>query len=84
MYTDIVRNITISVDDDLWKRIRDSASESHISMNKFIGEALSRAVMRSEDSPAARIAAMAERIGPAPKAWTWNRDEIYEDAINGK
>jgi len=53
-------------------------------MNKFIGEALSRAVMRSEDSPAARIAAMAERIGPAPKAWTWNRDEIYEDAINGK
>ena len=81
VYTDTVRNITISVDDDLWRRVRDAADHEHVSMNAFIREVLGRTVKRPQDSAAARLAAFAEETGPAPASWKWNREEIYEDAI---
>ena len=81
MYTDFVKNITISVDDDLWSRVRDSAAAEHVSMNAFIRDTLSRTVRRSEESIGSRLATLAEEYGPAPRSWKWNRDEIYEENI---
>jgi plasmid stability protein len=75
-----VKNITISVDEELWSRIREAAAQDRISMNAFIRSVLSRSVKTSKDSTGERVAAVAESAGPAPKSWTWNRTEIYEDA----
>ena len=63
VHTDIVKNITISVGDELWKRLRDSAASEHVSMNAFIRDTLSRTVRRTQESAAARIVAIAEEYG---------------------
>ena len=81
MYTNFVKNITISVEDDLYRRIREAANSDSISMNVYIREALRRTVRSSSDSTGARLAALAEQIGPTPASWRWNRAEIYEDAL---
>ena len=80
MYTDIVKNITISVDEELWARVREAAADDRVSVNSFIRGVLARTVRRSKDSTGERMAALAEATGPAPQAWKWNRAEIYEDA----
>jgi hypothetical protein len=80
VYTDIVKNITISVDEELWANVREAAANERVSMNSFIRSVLARTVKRSGDSTGARLATLAESIGPATKTWTWNRDEIYKDA----
>ncbi len=76
-----MKNITISVDEDLWKRIRDSADGEHLSMNAFIRELLRKVIVGSDDSSASRIVALAREFGPAPTSWKWNRDEIYEERL---
>ncbi len=81
MYTGIVKNITISVDEDLWSRVHEAAAKDRISMNAFIRSVLARSLRRPNESGGERFANLAERIGPGPNSWKWNRDEIYEDAI---
>ena len=76
-----MKNITISVDEDLWMRIRDSADEEHLSMNAFIRGVLRKVIVGSDDTPASRIVALAREFGPAPLSWKWNRDEIYEERL---
>jgi len=81
VYTNVVHNITISVDDELWKLVREAAAEDRISMNAFIRKALSRTVLKTEESAAARFANLAEAMTPSTVPWKWDRNEIYEDTI---
>ena len=80
MYTIIVKNITISIDDELWTRVRDAAAEDRTSMNAFIRSVLARTVRRAGASTGERLAALAEAGGPAPHTWKWSRTQVYEDA----
>ncbi len=81
MYAGIVKNVTISIEDELWQTVREAAASNRVSMNAFIRDILRQSVRRTGDSAAERFAALAEASGPAPKSWKWNREEIYEDAI---
>jgi hypothetical protein len=76
-----VRNITISVDAELWKLVREAAAQDRISMNAFIRDVLSRTVKQPHESAAERVAKLALSMQPSTVHWKWNRDEIYEDAI---
>lgn len=81
VYTNFVKNITISVDEELWANVREAAANERVSMNSFIRSVLSRTVKRSRDSTGVRLSTLAESMGPAANTWTWNRGEIYEDAV---
>ena len=81
MYTSLVKNITISVDDELWSRVREAAAEDRISMNAFIRAVLTRTVRRNMASTGERLADLAEAVGPAPRTWRWSRTQVYEDAV---
>jgi hypothetical protein len=70
VYTVFVKNITISVDEDLWTRVKHAAASEHVSMNAFI-----------QASPTAKLIALAESNRLEGQPWKWSRDEIYEDAI---
>jgi len=81
VYTEFVKNITISVDDDLWTRVKHAAADEHISMNAFIQSLLANSVKRNTVSPTAKLIALSEESTQKGAAWKWSRDEIYEDAI---
>jgi plasmid stability protein len=79
-----MKNITISVDDDLWSKIRDAAASERKSMNAFIRDALSSTLPGHQMTAGERAAAVACELGPAPKSWKWNREEIYREMFSEK
>jgi hypothetical protein len=74
-----VKNITISVDDDLWFKIRDAAAAQHKSMNSFIGETIARSLSGADLTAGERATRIAIQLGPAPCSWKWKRSELYEE-----
>jgi hypothetical protein len=75
-----VKNITISVDEDLWSRIREAAAVEHKSMNAFIGETMGKTLRGTGSSVGQRIVALADQVENPGASWKWNREELYEDA----
>ena len=74
-----MKNITISVDEEMWARIREVAATEHKSVNAFIKETVARSLPGAAMTAGERAAQIARQIGPAPKSWTWSRSEIYEE-----
>ncbi|AIE84716.1 hypothetical protein OP10G_1348 [Fimbriimonas ginsengisoli Gsoil 348] len=80
MYIDLVKNVTISVPDDLWRGLNDEAAEKRLSLNAYVRELLEREIGR-KDTMGGRLVSFAREHGPAPQSWNWNRAEIYEGSL---
>lgn len=83
-YTDLVVNLTITVDEATLKSARIKALERGESVNQFLAEQLRRyaetpdaRVARQRDG-VARMVERARRAGSGSGGWKWDRQDLYE------
>lgn len=73
-----MRNITLSIPDDMVERGRTYARQRGLSLNALIREALQREIEReSQDSTAALLSALSATEGRSGGG-RWTRDELYD------
>jgi plasmid stability protein len=87
VYTLFVKNVTISLPDEVLDKLRQRARESEKSLNAWLRDLLTREVAPADQDwqEFRRIAKeireeQANRLRPD---WKWNREEIYEDRPKG-
>jgi hypothetical protein len=79
-----MKNITLSLDEELLKQARVYAAQQSTTINRLIREYLERLVRQEERSAQARkrLLELAETSeGRLGSDWKWNREEIYEDRL---
>lgn len=84
----MTKNITLSVDEDLLKRVRAVAQERHTSVNALVREHLEHLTKSKDDERRKYREALAElremsrrseaRLGPD---YTFDREEIYAERL---
>ena len=77
-----MKNVTLSIDDQLLDRARKLAAERGTSVNRMIREFLARETgTESEDAYRARMemVEMARKATGGLGGWKWNREEIYAE-----
>ncbi len=77
----IMKNVTLSIPDDLLKLSREYAKRHGTSLNEFIRELLKKHVLSEGDDPVERLLKNSELFSVSTKSWKWNRDEIYDRKI---
>ena len=73
-----MKNITLSIDDDLLVAARRYAKSQSISLNQLVRDLLARTAAADAKAAATEMLRVAERVQGDSKGWKWNRDEIYE------
>lgn len=73
-----MKNITLSIDDDLLVAARRYAKSQSISLNQLVRDLLARTAAADAKAAANEMLRVAERVQGDSKGWKWNRDEIYE------
>ena len=76
-----MKNVTLSIPDELLQLSREYAKRHGTSLNEFIRELLKRHVLNESDSPVDRLLKNSETYTVSTKSWKWNRDEIYDRKI---
>lgn len=76
-----MKNIILSIPDDLYKKSRDYAEKHGISLNEFIRTLLKQAVNTAGDDPVQKLIENSRHVAVNTKDWKWNRDEIYDREI---
>ncbi|MCK6691348.1 MAG: DUF6364 family protein [Thermoanaerobaculia bacterium] len=78
-----MKNVTLSIPDDLLKKSREYAEKQGTSLNEFIRLLLKQAVNQSENDPVKRLIghSRGNRLKVNTKGWKWNRNEIYDRKI---
>lgn len=78
-----MKNVTLSIPDDLLKKSREYAEKQGTSLNEFIRLLLKQAVNQSENDPVKRLIGHSRdnRLKVNTKGWKWNRNEIYDRKI---
>ena len=77
MYTNIVKNVTISLPDEVLETLRDRARADKLSLNAWLRKLLTSEAA-ADENPAKQILAVAEEIAVYAPKWKWNRDEAHE------
>ena len=75
-----MKNVTLSLPDELWEKLQDMAHKKKMSLNKWARQVFEKEVSEP-DSWYEEHRKLVEEIGPPPKSWKWNRDELYEDML---
>ncbi|MBA2432532.1 MAG: hypothetical protein H0V56_10525 [Chthoniobacterales bacterium] len=72
-----MRNVTLSVDDEILRQARAYAQRHGTTLNQMIRELLERTVTApAGDSPLEESFRLAD--GADSRGWKWNRSEIYD------
>lgn len=81
-----MRNITLSIEDDVATMADSYAQKHHTTLNQMIGSLLKQAVMPSSDEKRGieRIFELADKYPPQLENDTFNREEIYDRPIFSK
>ena len=82
VYTIAVKNVTISLPEHVWEKLRKKARAADKSLNAFIGERLVDEVSEAQGL-FADLEEIARNVRGTGKPWKWNREEIYEDRGKG-
>ena len=75
-----MKNITLSIDEDLLRRVRKYAAEHNTSVNAIVRDKLAELVApkkRIEDA-LTRLQKLADEGGMEVGPVTWTRDDVYE------
>jgi len=75
-YVLCMKNITLSIDDDLLEKGREYARSHNVSLNALIRRLLQGVVARKEDGWFDQMFAVADEL-KASSQKRWTRDELY-------
>ena len=76
-----MKNVTLSIPENLLEMSRDYAKRHGTSLNEFIRELLRRNVLNEMDGPIDRLLENSEKFAVTTKSWNWDRNEIYDRKI---
>ncbi len=81
MYTEFVKNVTISLPESVLEKLRKKAKESNQSLNAWLREVLTQEV--EGDNWAEEYLKLSESTSTTREPWMWNREELYEERLGG-
>ncbi|MFN3175406.1 MAG: CopG family ribbon-helix-helix protein [Phaeodactylibacter xiamenensis] len=76
-----MKNITLSIPDELLEKSRAYAKLHGTSLNEFVRELLRRHVATSTISPTEKLLERSNSLSISTKKWKWNRNELYDRKI---
>jgi len=76
-----MKNITLSMPDDLLRKSREYAEQHGKSLNKFIREILSKYIQNQQKTAIENLLRMSNQVSIKTKSVKWSRDEIYDRKI---
>lgn len=76
-----MKNVTLSIPDDLLAKSRLYAKEHGTSLNELIRTLLKKQVLNEEDHPVIKLLENSEEYLISTSSWKWNRNEIYDRKI---
>lgn len=76
-----MKNITLSIPEDLLKKSREYAAKQGTSLNEFVRFLLKQAVSPSEYDPVQKLIDQSQQIKVKTKNLKWDRDELYDREI---
>lgn len=76
-----MKNVTLSIPDDLLRKSREYAQKHGTSLNEFIRTLLRQAVTPPGDDPVQKLIDNSSRLGVSTKDRKWNRDELYDRKV---
>ncbi len=81
VYTEFVKNVTISLPEDVLERLRDRAKEADKSLNAWLRDVLSREAGGGQEWFDNLMVTIDQISGPR-EPWTWNREDIYRERLD--
>jgi hypothetical protein len=72
-----MKNITLSIDDDLLEKGREYARSHNISLNVLVRRLLEQAVVRKESGWVDDMFRLMDKANVSSKGKRWTRDELY-------
>ena len=72
-----MKNITLSIDDDLLEKGREYARSHNISLNVLVRRLLEQAVVRKESRWLDDMFRLMDKANVSSKGKRWTRDELY-------
>jgi len=76
-----MKNITLSIPDDLLMKSREYAAKHGTSLNRFIREFLKQIVQNEDKTTIEKLLEKSDLYSTKTKPYKWNRDEIYDRKI---
>lgn len=76
-----MKNVTLSIPDELLKLSREYALRNGTTLNAFIRDLLRRNVMGGKQNPVDNLLDLADSIEVDTDKWKWNRNEIYDRKV---
>jgi plasmid stability protein len=76
-----MKNVTLSIPDDLLAKSREYASKHGTSLNEFIRVLLRQAIAASEQDPVKKLIAHSQDVQIQTKNWKWDRAELYDRKV---
>ena len=73
-----MRNVTISLDDDLLKECRAYARQNHTTLNALIRRKLTESVSERSSAWVDELFANMDRAHANSGGWRWKRAELYD------
>lgn len=78
-----MRNITISVEDQVLVLLKKKAAAAGVSVNRYLRELIGREVTARRDGEQDEFFRLVDEYKPNSHGRKWSREEIYEDALKG-
>lgn len=72
-----MKNITLSIDDDLLEKGREYARSHNISLNVLVRRLLEQAVVRKDSQWLDEMFRLMDKAKVSSKGKRWTRDELY-------
>jgi negative regulator of replication initiation len=74
-----MKNLTISLDDSTYKRVREKAQQAGMSLNAWARRSLSIAAGNTPEVTVEAFLKNAAEASASAQPWKWNRDDLYEN-----
>jgi hypothetical protein len=82
VYTKLVKNVTISLPEEVLEALRQKARDSNKSLNAWLRDFLTSKVEEPEDW-FCEYRRVAGQVAAPAEPWTWSREETYEERGKG-
>lgn len=76
-----MKNVTLSIPEDLLKKSREYAKKQGTSLNQLIRNLLKNHVAPEEEDPVQKLIYNTNRLSVNTKNWKWNREDIYDRKV---
>lgn len=77
----VMKNVTLSIPDELLKQSREYALRHGTTLNAFIRDLLRRNVASGKENAVDNLLDLANSVEVDTDKWKWNRNEIYDRKV---